>query len=126
MNAIETITILDAYRKLVDKYGAEQAPIALIRRLQSADSAKTTLGIELRRWDETGEVYDDWSEDLLAAAKKHIVEREMARYDREVCGDDLYESDAEVVEFLHQKFAETIGMMSSLFSIANEPTADFE
>lgn len=126
MNAIETITIRDAYQKLVGKYGAEQAPIALIRRLQSADPAKTTLGIELRRRDETGEVYDDWSEDLLAAAKEHIVEREMARYDREVCGDDLYESDAEVVEFLHQKFTETIGMMSSLFSIANAPTADFE
>lgn len=126
MNAIETITIRDAYQKLVGRYGAEQAPIALIRRLQSADPAKTTLGIELRRWDETGEMYDDWSDDLLAAAKEHIIKREMARYDRTVCGDDFYESDAELVEFLHQEFAETIGMMSSLFIIANEPTADYE
>ena len=80
----------------------------------------------MRRRDETGEMYDDWSDDLLAAAKEHIIKREMARYDRTVCGDDFYESDAELVEFLHQEFAETIGMMSSLFIIANEPTADYE
>ena len=125
MNRNDSPTIKEAYLKLVDKYGAKNAPVAFLRRLKSVNAGRAALGIDLVRRDENGDVYDDWSVDLIDIVERHIITRELDRYNREVVGYDLYESDDDLVESLHKGLLETIGAMSTLWSVANEPTADF-
>lgn len=119
-------TLRDVYLAIVEKYGPENAPVALLRRLKSVNAGRAALGIDLVRRDKNGDVYDDWSVELIDIVERHIITREMARYDREVVGNDLYDSDEDLVESLHQGLLETVGAMSTLWTVANEPTADFE